>query len=49
MVVGIDASKDRIEAEVNILFVDDMLSSCLILVAFALTEVYDEDEGRLAA
>lgn len=45
MVVGVDAGKDRIEAKVHIFLIDDVLSSCLVLVAFALAEVYDENEG----
>lgn len=49
MVVGVDAGKDRIKAEVYIFLVDDVLSGRFILVAFALSEIYDEDERRLAA
>lgn len=49
MVVRVDAGKDGVEAEINILLVYDVLSRHLILVALAFSEVYHEDERRVRA
>lgn len=43
----IDAGKDRIETEVYILLVYDMLSRHFVLITLALPEVYHKDKGRV--
>lgn len=43
----VDTGKDRVETEVHILFVNDVLSRHLVLVALALSEINHEDEGRV--
>lgn len=47
MIMSICATKDCVKFVVHIFSVDYMLIRASFLVAFAISEIYDEDEGRL--